>query len=281
MERMGPKPARRFLTAADAWAELTHDEETEGWILSIDGAEQSHVDARNPRRVFYEYLRRIANVIDCAAPAGHPLKAVHLGGGAMTLPRYVAASRPGSRQLVVELARELPDFVLSHIPWPEGADVEVIHGDAREALPRVAQSRAVPANVVVLDVFAGADAPRHLRERAFYEQVRDTMAPGAVLLVNVGDDPGLKFFAEQVEVLGSPNRSGGEPVFSDLWCLTEQSMLTGRNPGNLILIARDRPVPDSWRDALVAAGPHPAAVLDRWALEDWVRALRKPRGPGH
>ena len=56
----------------------------------------AHVDTADPTHLFFEYLRRIGHVADAFAPAGAPVRALHLGGGALTLPRYLAATRPGS-----------------------------------------------------------------------------------------------------------------------------------------------------------------------------------------
>lgn len=246
---------------------------TRGWILSIGGAEQSHVDLANPHRVFYEYLHRTANLVDLAAAPSAAVRALHLGGGAMTLPRYIAATRPGSQQIVVELARELPDFVTTHLPLPAGSRIEVVIGDARAALPSLRDTAVTPADLVVLDVFAGSDAPEHLREPAFYREVKALMAPHGLLAVNVGDDPGLKFFQEQARVLGASGPHGEPPVFAELWCLTEASMLTAQKAGNLILVAGRNPLPPQWREELQAAGPHPAAVLDSWELAQWLAEL--------
>src|SRR5437764_1146294 len=74
-----------------------------GWTLLVDGVPQSYVDLDDPRYLEFEYMRRLASIIDAAAPPGVPLRVLHLGGGALTMPRYVAATRPGSRQRVVEL----------------------------------------------------------------------------------------------------------------------------------------------------------------------------------
>lgn len=265
-----PTARTRFLSALDARAELRSDELTEGWVLSIGGAEQSHVDPVRPERVLYEYLCRIAAVAELIEPVGQPLRAVHLGGGAMTLPRFLAVTRPGSSQTVVELARELPGFVLEHLPWPAGADVEILIGDARAELAALTESGAAPADLVVLDVFAGSDAPRHLRERSFYAELGRSLAPDGVLAVNVGDDPGLGFFAEQAGAMLGATDDAGAPVLADLWCLTEAAMLGRDRPGNLILVGGRRPLPRHWLERLRAAGPHPAAVLDRMELEDWL-----------
>ncbi|WP_042836282.1 spermine synthase, partial [Streptomyces sp. NRRL S-15] len=85
-------------------AELVPDRERpRAWTLLLDGAPQSHVDLDDPSYLSFAYQRRLGHVIDLAAPAGRPLQAVHLGGGAFTLARYIAASRPRSTQQVVEI----------------------------------------------------------------------------------------------------------------------------------------------------------------------------------
>src|SRR2546423_600544 len=73
-----------------------------GWTLRLDGTPQSYVDTADPAVLHFEYMRRLGSVVDAAAPAGEPLRVLHLGGGALTLARYVAATRPGSTQQVVE-----------------------------------------------------------------------------------------------------------------------------------------------------------------------------------
>ncbi len=88
------------------------------WTLYVDGTPQSHVELERPDWLGFEYVRRIGHAIDLVRPEGAPITAVHLGGGALTLPRYVAATRPGSRQQVVELESDLVDLVREHLPLP-------------------------------------------------------------------------------------------------------------------------------------------------------------------
>ncbi|ALU38420.1 SAM-dependent methyltransferase [Kocuria flava] len=252
---------RRFLKDAGVHAEIAPDGFTEGgWVLSIGGAEQSHVDLAHPEEIFYEYLRRIGHVADAVAPEGRPVTAVHLGAGALTLARYVAVTRPGSVQVAVELERELPAFVLEALPLPAGADVRVVVDDARAALPGLVPPGS--ADLVILDVFAGRDAPAHLTEPSFYAEAAALLRPGGVLAVNVGDDPGLAFFAAQARAVRA--------ALADVWCLADRGMLTGRYPGNLVLVGGTRPLPREWAERFTAAGPHPAGVLDGLGLEELI-----------
>src|SRR4030081_1541605 len=95
-------------------AELLRDlDRANGWLLSVDGVAQSYVDLDDPTYLDFDYVRRIGDVIDCLPPG--PLQALHVGGGACTLPRYVGATRPGSRQLVFDLDGELIELVREHL----------------------------------------------------------------------------------------------------------------------------------------------------------------------
>jgi hypothetical protein len=89
----GPTPV------AGGTAELLADADRDDcWMLLVEGTPQSHVDLDDPAHLEFEYVRRMGHVLDLAADEGRPLDVVHLGGGALTLPRYVAVTRPGSRQ---------------------------------------------------------------------------------------------------------------------------------------------------------------------------------------
>jgi len=250
----------RWLPGAGAYAEIDEDAHIDGaLILSVGGAQQSHVDLRHPHEVFYEYLQRIARVIDLVGLPGTPLRILHLGAGALTLLRYVQATRPGSAQVAVDIEADLIEFVLDAMPLAYGTVCEVSIGDAADAVS--AQSDAA-FDVVVLDIFAGSDAPAHLTSPDFAAQLLRICADDGVVLVNVGDDPPLAFARAQscqLTVL-----AGATAV------LTEAGMVDGHVAGNVIIAARRTSWPEHWTAALLAAGPHPAAVLtgqDRSAFE--------------
>lgn len=232
-----------------------------GYVLEIGGAEQSHVDIADPGYVFYEYLRRIANAVDTFAPAGEPITAAHLGAGALTLVRYIQATRPGSHQVAVDIEPELMGFVTDRLPLPAGTDCRLIVGDAREQLANLPKLLNVPGfDVIILDIFTGMDAPAHLANREFYREAAVALNEGGFLAINVGDDEGLPFFQLQATAMLE--------VFEHVWCLCESSMLTGQNEGNLVLIGTSRELDEDSRDRLYAMGPHPAEVLDTEELRE-------------
>ena len=113
-------------------AELVPDvDDTDSWLLFIDGVPQSGVDLADPGYLEFEYVRRIAHVADLAFPPREPLRVLHLGGGALTLPRYLQHTRPGSRQLVAEIDDTLTALVRTHLPLPAGHRIRVRAAVAR------------------------------------------------------------------------------------------------------------------------------------------------------
>ena len=147
-------------------AKLMPDVDRErAWLLTVDGAPQSYVDLDEPTHLEFEYARRLGHVLDTVAEPGRPLDVLHLGGGALTLPRYLAATRPGSRQDVVEADRGLLELVVEHLPvGPRTPGSRCTRADARawlEAAP------ADSADVLVADVFGGSRVPAHLTSVAY------------------------------------------------------------------------------------------------------------------
>lgn len=224
-----------------------------GFELLIDDTPQSHVDLDDPTHLHFEYVVRMGAVIDALAAPGAPITAVHLGAGGMTLPRYVAATRPGSRQQVIELEQSLVDLVREHLPLPRGASVRVRIGDAREGLRRLPPAMRGQADLVVADVYSGAQTPAHLTSAEFYGEIADLLAPDGVLLVNVADGPGLAFARRQVATVRT--------ALPEALVLADAQILKGRRFGNLVIAASARPLAAEALPRLLAAGPHPAKVV--------------------
>ena len=249
----------RFLRTSGVHATVDPDPWHENaFVLSINGAEQSHVNLAEPQEVFYEYLRRIANAVDLLKSPGEPITALHLGAGALTLARYIQATRPGSVQHAVELERELLDFVLDQLPLPEGTELISHVGDARDEL--AALPAGLKFDVVILDIFSGPDAPVHLACADFYREAAAVLAPEGILAVSVGDEPGFTLVTSQTRAL--------QKTMEQVAAYGTTMLFSRRYPGNIILVGKNGPWPDGWAQALVAAGPHPATVLTGVELDE-------------
>lgn len=224
-----------------------------GHELLVGETPQSHVDLADPTHLHFEYIARMGAVIDVFRDRTAPITAVHLGGGALTVPRYIAATRPGSRQQVIELEQRLWDLVRDNLPLARDANIRVRIGDARAGLQRLPASLAGEVDLLVSDVYSGARTPAHLTSVEFYREAAALLRADGILLVNVADAPGLAFARAQLATISS--------VLPHVAVLAEAQVLKGRRFGNLVMAASSTPLPTEWLPRLLAAGPHPAQLL--------------------
>lgn len=215
-----------------------------GWLLSIDGVASSFIHVKDPRYLDFEYVRWIGDVID-ALPDG-TLEVVHLGGGGCTLPRYVAATRPGSDQLVIEYDEKLISLVQQWFPLPAGVHVKV-----GEANAEVAELPARSCDVLIRDAFCGPLVPMHLLTTRFCERVSDALREDGLYIANVADRPPLS--------LARREAATALTVFEHVALIIEPSVLRGRRFGNLVLVASHDELPR----AAIARGIGSAAVPGR------------------
>ncbi len=258
-----------ILETADFRAELQPERGTNGgYSLVIDDITQSHVNPDDPRDLQLPYVRRIAAVL--ATLPGESPAVLHLGAGALTLPRYVHALHPASRQRVVELHAELLAFVTAHLPLPAGAPIELAIGDARAEVQRLAGDGDDQWDLVLVDVFSGGAVPRHVTTFEFFAELVSLLSPGGVLIVNC--------------LNGAEPRVTGDTLAAVLELLPEvlvigsEAVLRRVAPGNTIIVASRHPLdPESvaqWlaTDPLsVATG---ATVVDGPALEELAGTAR-------
>jgi len=282
--------------------ELLNDAERPGaWTLLIDGILQSEVDLADPRHLEIEYMRRLGHLADLAGPTAIPLRVLHLGGGALTLARYVAATRPGSQQLAVESNTTVAALVSQRLPLtragrrrpgqtPAGQSPSGQTSPGQTSLPQsrpgqtgpgrtrpgtgeitvlVADARAalerLPGgsfDLLVVDVFAGARTPAHLTSVEFTVAGARVLAPSGIYAVNVGDGPPLAHARGRVAAVRS--------VFAHVCVLAEPPVLRGRRFGNLVVVASDRELPVSGLLRRIAADPFPARLVEGAALDQWV-----------
>ncbi|WP_367322863.1 spermidine synthase [Streptomyces sp. HUAS ZL42] len=246
-------------TVEGGLAQLIPDRERgRAWTLLIDGAPQSHVDLDDPAFLSFEYQRRLGHVIDLAAPPGKPVHAVHLGGGALTLARYVAATRPRSTQQVVERDAALVQLVRRELPLEPNARIRVRSVDAREGLGRVPDGWA---DLVIADVFSGARTPAHLTSTEFLDEVRRALRPGGLYAANLADGPPLAHLRGQIATAAAR--------FPELALVADPAVLRGKRFGNAVLVACDLPLPVAELTRRAASDPHPGRVEHGHALTDF------------
>ncbi|MGW2638331.1 spermidine synthase [Streptomyces sp. NPDC001348] len=248
-------------------AKLMPDVDRErAWLLTVDGAPQSYVDLDAPTHLEFEYARRLGYVLETVAEPGRPLDVLHLGGGAFTLPRYLAATRPGCRQDVVEADRGLLELVVEHLPLPDGAGIALHAADARAWLE---SAPAGSADVLIADVFGGSRVPAHLTSLAYAREAARVLRADGVYLANLADAAPFGFLRSQLATFAA--------VFEELALIAEPGVLRGRRFGNAVLVAAHRPLDTAALARRTASDAFPARVEHGPGLRDFTGDARPVR----
>ena len=260
----------RRLGEPDAVELLADPDRPRAWTLLVDSTPQSYVDLDDPLYLDFEYMQRMGHVLDLAAPTGAPLRVLHLGGGALSLARYVAATRPGSSQLAVDSDAAVVDLVRERLPLRQPARragpagrVRVRVGDARAIL---AALRPGSYDVVIADLFAGARTPAHLTTVEFATAARAVLVPAGVFAVNIGDGPPFAHARARTASVAA--------VFAYACLMADAPVLRGRRFGNLVLAASDAELPIDGLIRRVAGDPFPARLLHGSDLDRFVAGAR-------
>lgn len=203
-----------------------------GRWLFLEGMEASYVDLAQPEHLEFSYVRRIRDVVDAVFPVREPLRAVHVGGGAGTYARYLAASRTASRSELIEVDPMVVDVARRHLGLQSGPRLKVHLGDART---RVVGRTDGSADVVIGDAFVDGLVPAHLATAEFAGHVARVLAPGGIYVLNVIDAP-PQYIARRIAttLLG---------VFPEVALVAAHRVFRGRDVGNLVFVCSRRPVP--------------------------------------
>jgi spermidine synthase len=200
-----------------------------GRVLLLDGLRHSYVDLDDPAHLEFRYTQRIADVLATQPPG--PLDVLHLGLGGGSVPRHLAAVRPGSRSTVLEVDPEVVRLDRERLGLSDVPDLTVRVGDARTL---VADRPEAAYDVVVGDAFGSLAVPWHLTTAEMVEQVRRVLRPGGVYALNVIDFPPLSFARAETATLLA--------AFAHVALLAPPATVAGDTGGNLVLVASDEPL---------------------------------------
>ena len=210
-----------------------------GRVLWLDTLPHSHVDLDDPTVLSFTYTAWYGDAIGALAPDGRPLRALHIGAGGLTMPRYLRSEHPGSMQVVLELDPAVIAIADERLGFTPGDDVRIVTGDARRAVSDLVASAATgaPFDLVIGDAFGGIAVPWHLTTREFTADLQALMAPDSIYILNIIDHGPRDLLHAEVATIGD--------VFAHVAVLERAD---GRG-GNHVVIASDRPLP---LDAIVA-----------------------------
>jgi MFS family permease len=200
-------------------------------VLLLDRGYNSEIDPSDPSFLGFEYERWIGASIAAIRP-GKPLDGVFVGGGAFTLPRWLEATRPGSRSNVLEVDPKLVEFDRQRLGLRTSQDLRATVGDARLTLQ---DEPTGSADVIVGDAFSSRTVPWQLMTTEWLHDVRRVLRPDGLYALNMIDLPPLRLLRAEAATL--------------LTSFTNVSMITfaGKDGqpygGNEVLLASNGPLP--------------------------------------
>jgi spermidine synthase len=203
-----------------------------GRVLMLDTLRHSYVDLADPTHLEFEYVRAIAAVADVVAPPGEPFSALHIGGGGLTVPRYLAEVRPGTKSLVIEVDPGVVAIDRDQLALETSDLLRVRVADGRVGL---AEEPGGTRDLVVGDAFGGLSVPWQLTTREALDLVDAALTDDGVYVVNLIDHPPLDFVRAELATL--------QAVFPHVLLLARAPVLAGEDGGNLVAVASRSPLP--------------------------------------
>ena len=228
-----------------------------GRVLRLDTLRHSYVDLDDPTHLEFSYTRSFAALVDGLPPG--PLSALHIGGGGFTMPRWLAATRPGSTSVVLELDPALVSLARSELGLRTGPDLRVVEGDGRLS---IARQPTDAFDLVVGDAFGGISVPWHLATREVVVEVQRVLRPTGIYVLNVIDHPPQGFLKAEAATLAA--------VFAHVGLVATGEQVEGKEGGNHVLVASDTPIDLAGLERRLADRPDPQVAVGGRQLEQLV-----------
>ncbi len=229
-----------------------------GRLLLIDGLTHGYVDLDDPAHLELDYIARIGAALEILIPRGAEANVLHLGGGAFSLPRFLASTRPQVTQTVVERSAAVVKLAEQHLRLRRSDRLRVRTEDGVETVER---SDDATFDLVLGDAFVGTDTPPAMSTPTFALDVHRILKPGGHYLLNVVDQPPWPFAAMQAQILRAR--------FGDVLAFGGREVVRGKKSGNVLFLASDTPLPSDALERRLAGGAHPAEIVTAERMAGW------------
>lgn len=253
LQEQGTGPvAGKYLTDTGT-AELIPDgDNPNGWLLLLNGVQSSHIDLADPLRLEFEYMRWIMALVQDRWEPQEKLRTLSLGGAACSMPRYLVAAYPNSRNVVVEIDGKLANFVRDWFDLPRAPLLKIRVGEARQVTETLTPDSR---DLIIRDVFAGAKTPHPLTTAQFTQAAKNVLSADGVYVVNCGDNQTLKTARAEAATIAA--------AFKYTAIIADPPMLKGRRAGNVIIAGSQAPIGDgAGLPRVLLGGAMPAQLWD-------------------
>jgi hypothetical protein len=169
-------------------------------LLILDDQLHSAVSAEDESFLFFEYSKDVGSRLDREFAPGSAIKALILGGGAYSIPRYIEATRPGSTQKVIEINHELIQFIDNALPLKEGSSIEVLCSDAYTYILSE-NDEPEKYDFILFDAYVEPQLEERFLSYEFLERLHSLVSKTGLVVVNIIDNSDLKKLLQQLETI--------------------------------------------------------------------------------
>lgn len=177
------------------------DEQHEGEpvrALILDRLVHSYTSLIDPARLIYGYEKIYAEATAYMAARGDPLRALFIGGGGYTFPKYMETTYPESELDVVEIDPGVTETAYEQLGLDRDTRIVSYNEDARLFLIRPPTKRYTQ---IMGDAFNDYSVPYHLTTQEFNKLVHKWLTPDGLYLVNLIDGARHDFLRAYVYTL--------------------------------------------------------------------------------
>jgi spermidine synthase len=153
--------------------------------LILDHLVHSYTDLNDPLYLEYEYIRIYEEMVRWQADKRRSFKALFIGGGGYTLPRFIEAKYPQAGIDVVEIDPDITRVVKSYLGVSEDTKIRSFNEDGRWFVMNSKEQGSY--DFIFGDAFNDLSIPYHLTTKEFAMQLKRLLKPDGLLLANVID----------------------------------------------------------------------------------------------
>jgi spermidine synthase len=153
--------------------------------LVLDHLVHSYTDLNDPFHLEYEYIQIYEEVVRWQSEKRNPFKALFIGGGGYTFPRFVEAKYPKAEIDVVEIDPEITKVVHQYLGIPKDSRIYSFNEDGRWFVMNNKEKGKY--DFIFGDAFNDLSIPYHLTTKEFAMQLKALLKPDGLLLANVID----------------------------------------------------------------------------------------------
>jgi MFS family permease len=236
--------------------------------LVLDHLIHGYTALADPRYLHYDYLQVYAELTAYVAQRRPAPRALFIGGGAYTLPRYLELAYPGAHVEVSEIDPGVTAVVHERLGLPRATRIVTHNLDARAV---VEDKQGGPRyDLVFGDAFNDFAVPYHLTTREFARKVRNLLTDEGLYLVLVIDRMrDGRFMASLALTLQS--------AFPHVYALADAEDVARPRSSTHVLLASAAPLDPARLARVPGQGPHGARVtrvLPAGAMAEWLQASR-------